>query len=184
MEIKVFSELARDLADRLKTFEWENFYNQDQRTAEHLAQEQEKFFSQPRAWILAFEGDQIIGRILLHKRIIKFGQKDILLGGIGGVCTHRDKRNRGIATLMLRESVKILKSWDCDIAYLCAEIEKTGSLYSRAGFVPLNKPYTFYGRSGRLHEKGNGMIAPLNSTKIFNDVLKSEEKLHLGKGNW
>jgi hypothetical protein len=41
---------------------------------------------------------------------------------------------------MLKEALRILKSWGCDIAYLCAEIEKTGSLYARGGFVPLKKP--------------------------------------------
>jgi len=184
LEIKVFSELTEELIENLKIFEWENFYTQDQRTPEHLAQEQEKFFSQPKAWILAFERDQIIGRILLHKRNLTFDKKYIILGGIGGVCTRRDKRNQGIATEMIEQAIKILKEWDCDIAYLCAEIERTGSLYGRAGFVPLSKPYSFYGRSGKLHEQNNGMIAPLNSREIFEEVLRSKEKLHLGPGNW
>lgn len=184
MEIKVFSELTKELADRIKIFEWENFYTQEQRTPEHLAQEQEKFFSRPKTWILVFEGDEIIGRILLHKRNITFDKKYIILGGIGGVCTRKDKRTQGIATMMLIQAAKILKKWDCDIAYLCTEIEKTGSLYRRVGFFPLNKPYNFYGQSGRLHEQNNGMIAPLNSRKIFNEVLRSKQKLHLGPGNW
>lgn len=184
MKIHVFSQLPKDLSGRLEIFGRENFYAQDQRTTEYLAKEQEKFFSHPKAWILVFERDQIIGRILLHKRIIHFQKKDIALGGIGGVCTRRDKRNQGIATKMLERGIEILKRWDCDIAYLCAEIEKTGSLYGRAGFVPLNRPYTFYGRSGSLHEQNNGMIAPVNSGEIFKEVLHSEEKLHLGKGNW
>lgn len=170
--------------EELKIFECENFYSQDQKTPEYLAQEREKFFSRPKARILAFEGDQIIGRIMLHERTIKFRDKDIAMGGIGGVCTHRNKRNQGIATQMLERAMKILKEWDCDIAYLCAEIDKTGSLYGRVGFVPLNKPYTFYGRSGSLYEHKNGMIAPLNSREIFDDVLHTKEKLHLGKGNW
>jgi predicted acetyltransferase len=184
MEIKVFSKLTEELAEKLKIFGWENFYTQDQRTPEHLAQEQEKFFSRPKAWILVFEDEKIIGRVLLHKRIIKFKKRDIDLGGVGGVCTRQDKRNQGIATTMLQHALKILKRWDCDIAYLCAEIEKTGSLYSRVGFVPLNKSYTFYGRSGKLHEQHNGMIAPLLSREIFHKVLNTKDKLHLGEGNW
>jgi hypothetical protein len=77
-----------------------------------------------------------------------------------------------------------LKEWDCDIAYLCTDIGKTGSLYSRVGFVPLNKPYSFYGRSGKLHEQHNGMIAPLNSRGIFEEVLHAQGMLHIGSGNW
>jgi predicted acetyltransferase len=184
LKINVYSRLPEELSEKLKIFGLENFYTQDQRTPEYLAQEQEKFFSHPKAWILAFERDQLIGRIFLHKRIIKFHEKDIIFGGIGGVCTRRDRRNRAIATKMLVRGMEILKEWDCDIAYLCADIEKTGALYARVGFVPLNRPYSFYGRSGRLHEQKNGMIAPVNSPEIFKEVLHSEEKLHLGKGNW
>ncbi len=106
------------------------------------------------------------------------------MGGIGSVCTHADKRNQGIATSMLKEAVKILKKWECDIAYLCANIGETGCLYGQVGFVPLNKPYTYYGRSGKMYEGNNGMIAALNSSSIFEEVLSSKHKLHLGQGNW
>ena len=85
---------------------------------------------------------------------------------------------------MLKEAVKILKKWECDIAYLCANIEETGYLYGQVGFVPLNKPYTYYGRSGKLHQGNNGMIAPLNSSSVFEEVLSLTHKLHLGQGNW
>lgn len=184
MDIRIFSALTKELAERLEIFGWENFYTEEQRTPEYIAKEQEKFFSKPEVWILAFEGDEIVGRVFLHKRKITFEETDVLLGGIGGVCTRRDKRNQGIASKMLERAVQILWEWGCDIAYLCAEIEKTGLLYGRVGFVPLEKPYTFYGRSGKLHEQKNGMIAPLNSHKIFRKVLHSKQKFHLGLGNW
>jgi len=184
MKMKVFHKLTKELVTNVKRFESENFFTREERTPEHQAKEQEKFFSQPRAWILVFEESDIIGRIMLHKRKIEFNKKDIILGGIGGVCTRLDKRNQGIATMMLERAMKILKKWDCDLAYLCAEIKKTGALYDQIGFVPLNRPYTFYGRSGKLHEQNNGMIAPINSREIFEEVLRSKDKLHLGNGNW
>jgi len=84
---------------------------------------------------------------------------------------------------MLKEAVKILKKWGCDIAYLCTAIEITRSLYGQVGFVPLNKPYTYYGRSGKLYKENNGMIASLNSLNIFEEILNSKQKLHLGMGN-
>lgn len=184
MKMKVFHNLTKELVKTVKRFESENFYTQEERTPILQEKEQEKFFSQPKAWILVFEASEIIGRIMLHKRSITFSEKDIILGGIGGVCTRHDKRKQGIATMMLERAMKILKKWDCDIAYLCAEIEKTGALYEQVGFFPLNRPYTFFGRSSKLHEQNNGMIAPINSHEIFEDVLHSKEKLHLGNGNW
>lgn len=184
MELKVLALLSIELTDRLRQFVAENFYTKEEKILELLAEEEERFFSQPEAWILAFERDQIIGCTLLHKRKVKFDGQDVILGGVGRVCARKDRRNQGIATMMLKEAVKILKKWKCDIAYLCADIEKTGSLYAQAGFVPLNKPYTYYGRSGKLHEENNGMIARINSSSTFEKVLNSKQKLHLGLGNW
>lgn len=184
MEMKVYSKLPSDLARRVKQFGLENFYTEEERTPEHLAEEEDKFFSEPEAWLLVFEEDKLTGRLLLHKRKIAFANKEVTLGGIGGVCTRRDRRRQGLATKMLKKAVRILKNWGCDIAYLCANIDKSGSLYSKTGFVPLNRPYTYYGRSGKLYEENNGMIAPLASPGLFEEILNSEQKLNLGKGNW
>jgi predicted GNAT family N-acyltransferase len=183
MEIEFFPTLTSALAKRVNQFVLENFYTEEERTPEHLAAEEERFCSQPKAWLLVFEGDQIIGGIKLYRRKVMFNNRDVILGGVGSVCTRTDKRNQGIATSMLKEAMKILKKWECDIAYLCANIEM-GSFYGQVGFVPLNKPYTYCGRSGKLHEGSKGMIAPLNSSSIFEEVLSSEQKLHLGKGDW
>lgn len=184
MELKVFFELPSDLRDEVSQFGLENFYTEEEKTPEHLANEKERFCSFPKAWLLVFEKDILVGRMMLHKRRVKFNKQDIILGGISGVCTRKNKRRQGIATMMIKEAVKILKKWRSDIAYLCANIEESGALYSQIGFVPLNRPYTYYGQSGRLYEEKNGMIAPINSTTMFEEVLNSKEKLHLGIGNW
>ncbi|NIM59430.1 MAG: GNAT family N-acetyltransferase [Candidatus Aminicenantes bacterium] len=183
MEIEFFPKLSSALAKKLKQFVLENFYTEEERTPENLAAEKERFCSQPKAWLLVFEGDQIIGGTKLYRRKVMFNNREIILGGIGSVCTRIDKRNQGIATSMLKEAVKVLMKWECDIAYLCANIEMR-SFYGQVGFVPLPKPYTYYGRSGKLHEGYKGMIAPLNSPSIFEMVLSSKHKLHLGQGDW
>lgn len=184
MEIRFFSKLSTDLSQKLREFELENFYSEEQRKPEYLAEEADRFFSHPKAWLVVYEKSQIIGRISLHKRKVNFNKKDVILGGVGKVCTRRERRRQGIATLMLEEALKILKEWGCDIGYLCANVKESGLLYAQAGFVSLNKPYTYYGCSGKLYEANNGMIAPLNSPGVFETVLNSKEKLHLGRGNW
>lgn len=35
-----------------------------------------------------------------------------------------------------------------------------------------------------LEGQANGMIAPINSTEIFKEIIGSEEKFHIGSGNW
>lgn len=183
MEIEFFPKLASALAKSVGQFVLENFYAEEEKTPDHLAAVEERFCSQPKAWLLVFEGDQIIGGTKLYRRKVMLNNRKVTLGGVGSVCTRIDKRNQGIATSMLKEAVKILKKWECDIAYLCANIEME-SFYGQVGFVPLNKPYTYYGRSGKLYEGHKGMIAPLNSSSIFEEVLSSKQKLHLGKGDW
>ena len=183
MEIEFFPKLTSALAKKLKQFVLENFYTKEERTPEHLAAVEERFCSKPRAWLLVFEGDQIIGGTKLYRRKVMFKNREVILGGVGSVCTRTDKRNQGIATSMLNEAVNILKRWECDIAYLCANIEMR-SFYGQVGFVPLNKPYTYYGRSGKLYEGYKGMIAPIKSSSIFEEVLSSKHKLHLGQGDW
>ncbi len=183
MEIKFFPKMSTNLAKKVNQFRIENFYSKEERTQEHLAAEEERFCSQPKGWLLVLERDQIIGGTKLYRRKVMFNNREVVLGGVGSVCTRIDKRNQGIATSMLKEAVKILKKWECDIAYLCANIEMR-SFYGQVGFVPLNKPYTYYGRSGKLYEGYKGMIAPLKSSSIFEEVLSSKPKLHLGQGDW
>jgi len=184
MKAKFFAKLSADLAERVNQLIFKNFYAKGERTPELLAEEEEKFYSKPEAWLLVFEEGQIVGTAFLHKRKIEFNNQDMILGGIGRVCTRKDKRRQGIAAMMVKDAVKTLKKWGCDIAYLCANVKESGNLYPQADFVPLNKPYTYYGRSGKLYEGSNGMIAPLNSQSLFEEILDSKEKLHLGLGNW
>ena len=181
---KFYKKLPEKLQKELRQFELENFYREEERTPEYLAKEKDKYFSVPEAWLLVFEGAQIIGSIKLHKRNVKFNKKNIILGGLGGVCIRKDKRRLGIASMMIEEGMKTLREWGCDIAYLCANLEESGSLYPQAGFVSMKKPYTYYGQSGKLYEETNGMIAPVESLDLFKEILSSEQKLHLGKGNW
>ena len=184
IKIKFFHAVSGKIQKELKQFELENFYREEERTPEYLAEEKDKYFSKPKAWLLVFEEDQIVGSIKLHKRNVKFNNKDVTLGGLGGVCTRKDKRRLGIAAMMIEEGMKTLRKWGCDVAYLCANIEESGSLYPRASFIYMKKPYTYYGQSGKLYEETNGMVAPVKSLDLFKEILNSEQKLHLGKGNW
>ena len=95
-----------------------------------------------------------------------------------------DKRRKGIATLVLKKGMKILKQEKCDIAHLCTDIIKLKSLYSKFGFVPLGKKYTYIGKSGKKYIEKDGMIAPVNSVTKFKEILNSSEIFNIGLGNW
>jgi hypothetical protein len=57
-------------------------------------------------------------------------------------------------------------------------------LYSQVGFIPLGKPYSYLGKSGKRYVEYDGMIAPVKSKNRFDLVMKSEEVLDIGVGNW
>lgn len=184
MQIRIYSKLSPGLYRRVRQFELDHFYGEGEKTPERFTKQEEKYFSQPKAWLLVFGNGRIIGRALLHKREIEFAGEKIILGGFGGVCTAKNERRKGIASTMLKEGMRILKKWNCDIAYLCADVEKVGPLYSHIGFVPLNKLCVYKGKSGKVYEDEYGLIAPVNSRRLFKEVLNSKEKFNLGLGNW
>lgn len=144
----------------------------------------ERYYSNPEAYVLAYEGDEIIGCVNLLRRSITFDSKNILLGGFGGVCVSPEFRHRGIAKEMLIVGMEHLRKWGCDIAYLCTETETTGKLYELIGFIALKQKRRSVGTSGKEYIHSGGMIAPVISKEKFNLVLNSNNILDLQGGDW
>jgi predicted N-acetyltransferase YhbS len=136
--------------------------------------------------VVAVESGQIIGAITTLKRIIPFEGENIVLGGVGAVCTHPDKRKMGVSTALLKVTKEELQKAGADIAYLCTDVDEEGQwLYSKIDFVPLGRPHTYFGISGtRYTDTDDGMIAPINSPEIFKRVMSSSVPFDIGVGNW
>jgi hypothetical protein len=78
-------------------------------------------------------------------------------------------------------------SLGCDIAYLCANVHNPGILtlyYGQIGFVPLGRPHTYRGKSGKRYTDQDGMIAPVTSPETFAQVIKDQPRFDIGRGNW
>lgn len=137
-------------------------------------------------YVLAVHEGKVIGGVIALKRLIQFKDRTISLGGIGGVCTEGRYRRQGIASKLLQAALNELKTAQCDIAYLCADIysDSAKKLYGFVGFVPLSKPHTYLGVSGTRYFDTDGMIAPVNSPEIFREVINAKEPFDIGKGNW
>lgn len=137
-------------------------------------------------YVLAMEGDRIIGETKICKRTISFKNHVIILGGIGSVATHPDKRLRGVAKAMVGRAMEMLKSQGCDIAYLCVDERdprKIG-LYRTFGFDLLYRPHTYLGKSGKRYTDTDAMIAPINSPLLYTTVMDGTAPLDIGTGNW
>ncbi|HSW88200.1 MAG TPA: GNAT family N-acetyltransferase [Candidatus Saccharimonadales bacterium] len=137
-------------------------------------------------YIVAFNGEEVIGIVIVFKREIEFHGKKIILGGLGGVGTKKEYRGRGIASEMLRKSDIVLKKAVCDVAYLGTDINDPLllKLYAKFGFVLLNRAYSYLGKSGKKYFENDSLIAPINSQEIFNEVLADKKPFYIGESNW
>jgi len=149
----------------------------------------DRFSSQRDIWrhVLALnEADTVVGFATMYRRRIDWNGRSLLLGGLGDVCTDLDWRHRGIATAVAAAARMEMERVRCDVAYLCAAVKDPGIvwLYGQSGFIPLRRPHTYRGKSGRLYEDTDAMIAPICNPTVFEDVLNSSEPLHIGTGNW
>lgn len=133
---------------------------------------------------LALKENQVIGAAIDLKRKIIYRGKQIILGGIGGVCVEEKFRRKGIAINLLKIAVEKLKEEKCDLAYLCTDIEKLAKLYEPFGFKKMKKQYTYLGKSGKRYYEWGGMVAPINSTALFRQIMKEKENFDIGIGNW
>ena len=153
-------------------------------TNEDMKDQDDRYGSLPLAYVIAYEKKEIIGVINLLKRKINFKNKTIWLGGVGGVCTHADWRRHGIASKLLEKGMMVLKDQGCDIALLCTDVAKLALLYSRVGFSPLGRDYRATGLSGKIYLDSGGMIAPVNSPEIFQEVLQDKEIFDIQGQDW
>jgi ribosomal protein S18 acetylase RimI-like enzyme len=149
----------------------------------------DRFCSQADTWrhVLGLNAtDTVVGFATVYRRQIKRNGATVVLGGLGAVCTDPAWRHQGIASAVSAAAVEEMKRAKCDIAYLCAAVDDPGivRLYGQCGFVPLRRPHTFFGRSGRLYEDNDAMIAPICNPVVYNEVLTSTDPFHIGTGNW
>lgn len=185
IQIKTFDVLPQELNHEFEQIKHICF-DKGNLTPEEKKLRDDKYCSQQdkfRYYVAFLEG-KLIASVTLFKREVSFDKGKIVLGGIGGVCTLPEMRKKGIATEVLTMGMDGLKETKCDVAYLCTNIHTLGKFYGKFGFVALNKQYTFTGKSGKQYLADDGMIAPVESEKIFSEILNSKEIFDIGKGNW
>lgn len=169
--------------EKLKKDVYQNEYNLSE---EQLKEHREKFCSQKdiRKYLLAFDKEEVVGGLKVMKRTIDFHGKKVVLGGLAGVWVKTDRQKQGIGLKIIKKAMEIMMDEGCDIAYLRADLKKLGAFYALVNFKPLNKGYTFLSALDRRFNDNDGMIAPILSEKLFNQILRDKNLLDIGKGNW
>lgn len=187
-KIKKYKTIPKKLESQVKKLKRDCFSWEEKMTPEKKKEHLDRFCSSGDCIMnfLAFENNRSIGLAIVLRREINFKGEKLALGGIGGVCTHPEKRKRGVASALLKHAVKELKMAHCDIAYLCTNLKSswTVKLYGKFGFIPLGRPHTYFGKSGKQYEDKDAMIAPVCNRKKFNEVLKDRKPFAIRIGNW
>jgi predicted GNAT family N-acyltransferase len=180
MEIKIINKPNRKIMQTVLYFQF-RFMGA---TPAIMECQDDRFGSLPFGYVIGYEDKQMIGVVNLLKRNITFKEQNIILGGFGGVCTHSEFRQQGIAKKLLKKGMGVLKDNKCDIAFLNSDPKRLAFLYEKMGFVPLQREYKATGASGKIYLSKLGMIAPVCSQKKFELVLKDSEVFDLQGQDW
>lgn len=187
IEIQVYDELPEPLRSAARALERASFQEPDE-TEEQRAEHRDRFSHQGEAvkWIVALRDGEVVGLTVAYRREIRFAGWPIVLGGLGDVCVSPEYRRRGLATRLVQAAMDELKWVGCDVAYLCARLDKPGltELYERAGFRRLQYGHTYLGASGRRYVDQDGMIAPVLSQQFFEAIMVQPESFDIGLGTW
>lgn len=82
------------------------------------------------------EAGELLCHVGLYRRVITWNGQKINVGGIGGVLTRADVRNRGLATIGLNAAIQTLRAEDSvNFAILFCEPERA-PFYMARGFKP------------------------------------------------
>jgi len=184
LKFKLYKDLSSRLKSKYSGLKKEVFAGEQ--TLEEKAEYEDKCCSKSDIinYLVVYESGEVIGGVELFKRNVKYSDELLILGGIGSIWVRKDKRRKGIASAILKRGMKVLKKENCDIAYLCTDINQLKDLYSKVGFVPLDKDYTFVSKSEKRYFENDGMIAPINSGKKFKQILEDKKPFDIGVGNW
>jgi len=146
---------------------------------------EECFYAESFSRILTYYDVKLVGILRLFKRIVIFDEKDVVLGGIGGVCVLPGFRSRGIASRMVMKALQVLRNESVDVACLNADVSRNADkFYEALGFTLMNRPISFEDVHGNLRHDTGTMFIPVCSNAIYNHIMNSSSTFHYGRGYW
>lgn len=189
IDIKVFDSVPDQYVTQIDSLLEEVQSNHRISDSKSLSENSQEMYDSKKdvfKYIIALDRDIVVGLIILFKREITFKGKKLLLGGFGGVGTKTEYRNRGIGSKMVELARKMLEESRCDVAHIDVDMDNPSvlRLYGRIGFIPLRRPFTFLGKSGRKYSADNSMLAPIHSKELFEAILNDHNPFDIYGGNW
>ncbi|MDP1721577.1 MAG: GNAT family N-acetyltransferase [Candidatus Gottesmanbacteria bacterium] len=186
--VHTYNVLPTTLSAQVEVIDKESFAWAYHQTLEERLVGRDKFCSSGDSigYVVVEEKEEVIGAANMFARSITSDGVSMKLGGIGGLCTRKDKRKHGVGTELLNRAMQELRRNGVDIAYLCTEVEKEwmARFYEKVGFIRLAHGHTYTGKSGKRYTEFDGMIAPVCSQKIFQRISMIKQPFDIGRGNW
>ena len=144
---------------------------------------EEDFFTEPVSRVLLYYNNELIGCAGTRIRQIEYEGLPLLLGGISGVCTRTEMRGRGVATTVIKAGMQFLKETKCDVVFLSTS-EMAQSLYKKLEFRELAGGFSWENIHGQVKTGKYGLLAPICSSEVAEQIWEGNSTLHVGKGYW
>lgn len=185
IEIKIipYADVTSELKATIDSFGKENFDTSEAIDPGMQEQFQEWYFANPTHYFLAYEKGLLVGSAILQFREISFEGHAYKMAGFGGLTVSKKHRRMGIGSKLLEERIRFSLEQNADVGFLNTDINAVGHIFSRFGFVPLGRNYSFIGKSGALHEDDSGMICSLRNCELFDAIREREEPFFIGESN-
>jgi aminoglycoside 2'-N-acetyltransferase I len=105
-------------------------------------------WAKPDWYVVVSRERDLIGRLALVERTIAVGGEAIRVGGIAGVATRPEWRNRGVASVAMRAAANFIASeLRCPFGLLLCR-SKVAPVYGKLGWETVEGPTTFMQPSG------------------------------------
>ena len=182
MQIKILSD------DELTQEDRKQIHNLDLICFGQKAVDEEPiyYFAPTFKHVLLFKDQRLVSYLRTVLREAQWAGNKILIGGIGSVETDPEYQGKGLAGIILKEAMKLLKEQHVDFGLLQTNIDKGAKLYGKVEFIPANRPYEVLdvNNNKRMVKAKDVMIAPIQNSQLVEDIMRSDEVLFIGKGDW
>lgn len=148
------------------------------------ADHKNNYFRQPKYDLFMTDNYKLVAAIEIYEIKTKWHDQQIVVGGIGSVMTDQSHRGRGLAKSLLAEALEIMRRDKYDFALLQTNVKKGISLYGSIGFIPMNRECKYHKKDGKigLIKANDTMILPLANPKLVDEIINSNNILHIGGG--
>jgi GNAT superfamily N-acetyltransferase len=136
---------------------------------------------------LLFDGEQVVGQVFVHKRLVDYDGEEYYIGGFGGLAVMPEYTGKGYARQLAEKALAMSYDIGVDVACLYTGREETVyKFYEKLGYRFINRKGYYLNSIYEEEHDDNIMILGLNNKAMAEKILTTDHKFHYGKeeGYW